>query len=160
MSNENKRVLALDVGARRIGVAMSDASGTLATPLTTVRVRGVERAIAEIVGLVREHEVATVVVGWPLNMSGDVGPQAESVRKFGAMLEAALGQPVAYFDERLTSVVAEQILRDLGLKPEKRRERIDEVAASVILQDYLDHHRARASLMADGFEGLAPPDQL
>jgi putative Holliday junction resolvase len=142
MSNTNRRVLALDVGARRIGVAMSDATGTLATPLTTVRVRGVERAIAEIVELVRQHEVGTVVVGWPLNMNGDVGPQAKSVRTFGEALEAALGQPVAYFDERLTSVVAEQMLRDMGLKPEKRRERIDEVAASVILQDYLDHHRS------------------
>jgi putative holliday junction resolvase len=142
MSNTNRRVLALDVGARRIGVAMSDATGTLATPLTTVRVRGVERAIAEIVELVRQHEVGTVVVGWPLNMNGDVGPQAKSVRTFGEALEAELGQPVAYFDERLTSVVAEQMLRDMGLKPEKRRERIDEVAASVILQDYLDHHRS------------------
>ena len=142
MSNVNRRVLALDVGARRIGVAMSDASGTLATPLTTLRVRGVERAIAEIAALVRQHEVAVVVVGWPLNMNGDVGPQAESVRAFGEVLEAALGHAVVYFDERLTSVVAEQILRDMGLKPEKRRERIDEVAASIILQDYLDHHRS------------------
>jgi putative Holliday junction resolvase len=149
MSNTNRRVLALDVGARRIGVAMSDATGTLATPLTTVRVRGVERAIAEIVELVRQHEVGTVVVGWPLNMNGDVGPQAKSVHTFGEALEAALGQPVAYFDERLTSVVAEQMLRDMGLKPEKRRERIDEVAASVILQDYLDHHRSLERLKAE-----------
>ncbi|MBC8074518.1 MAG: Holliday junction resolvase RuvX [Chloroflexales bacterium] len=158
--NTDKRVLALDVGTRRIGVAMSDASGTLATPLTTLRVRGAERVIAEIVALVRQHAVTVVVVGWPLNMNGDVGPQAESVRAFGEALEAALGQPVAYFDERLTSVVAEQILRDMGLKPEKRRERIDEVAASIILQDYLDHHRAHARLAAERLDGVAPPDTL
>jgi putative Holliday junction resolvase len=142
MTNTNRRVLALDVGARRIGVAMSDSTGTLATPLTTLRVRGAERAIEQIVALVREHDVVTVVVGWPLNMNGGVGPQAESVRTFGEALEAALGRPVAYFDERLTSVVAEQMLRDMGVKPEKRRDRIDEVAASIILQDYLDHHRS------------------
>ena len=151
MNNTNRRVLALDVGARRVGVAMSDATGTLATPLTTLRVRGAHRAIEQIVALVREHDVVTVVVGWPLNMNGDVGPQAESVRVFGEALEEALGRPVAYFDERLTSVVAEQILRDLGLRPEKRRERIDEVAASIILQDYLDHHRSLQRIEEEGW---------
>jgi putative Holliday junction resolvase len=149
----DKRVLALDVGERRIGVAMSDSTGTLSTPLTTVRGRSPERAIAEIVALVQKHGVAVVVVGWPLNMGGSVGPQAERVKVFADALAAALGQPVEFFDERLTSVVAEQILRDLGVKPDKRRERIDEVAASVILQDYLDHQRAWRR-MQDAEDGL------
>jgi putative Holliday junction resolvase len=146
MNISNRRVLALDVGERRIGVAMSDAGGLLATPLTTLRGKPQERAIAQIVALVRDHGVAEVVVGWPLNMNGEVGPQAQQVRAFADALEAALGYQVQLFDERLTSVVADQILRDLGVKLEKRKERIDEVAASVILQDYLDHRRAHEEM--------------
>jgi len=138
----NRRVLALDVGERRIGVAMSDATGTLAAPLTTLNGRVRERAIAQIVALVGQHAIDEVVVGWPLNMNGAAGPQAQRVRVFADALEAALGRAVQLFDERLTTVVADQILRNMGLRPEKRRERIDEVAASIILQDYLDHHRA------------------
>lgn len=143
MGGLNRRVLALDVGERRIGVAMSDSTGTLAAPFMTINGRVRERAIAQIVALVHEHGVDDVVVGWPLNMNGDAGPQAMQVRAFADQLEAALGRQVALFDERLTSVVAEQILRDMGVRPEKRRERIDSIAASIILQDYLDHHRAR-----------------
>lgn len=138
----HRRVLALDVGERRIGVAMSDSTGTLAAPLTTLNGRVRQRAIEQIVALVRQHAVDEVVVGWPLNMNGEAGPQAQQVRAFADALEAALGYQVQLFDERLTTVVAEQILREMGVRPEKRRERIDEVAASVILQDYLDHHRS------------------
>lgn len=146
MAPLNRRVLALDVGERRIGVAMSDATGTLAAPLTTLNGRVRDRAIAQIAALVHEHSVDDVVVGWPLNMNGEAGPQAQHVRLFADALEAVIGRAVALFDERLTTVVAEQILREMGLRPEKRRERIDEVAASVILQDYLDHQRARQSM--------------
>lgn len=145
MDPYNRRVLALDVGERRIGVAMSDMSATLSSPLTTVNGRVVERAIEQIVALVRQHDVQEVVVGWPLNMNGDVGPQAQRVREFADKLEAVLGKSVILFDERLTSVVAEQILRDMGVRPEKRRERIDEIAASVILQDFLEQRRLAES---------------
>lgn len=139
------RVLALDVGERRIGVAMSDAAGLLAAPLTTLKAEPRARALNQIVALVTEHAVDEIVVGLPLTMSGEVGPQAQVVQSFAADLEAALGRRVQLFDERLTSVVAEQMLRDLGVKPEKRKARIDEVAASIILQDYLDHIRQRTT---------------
>src|SRR5690349_11945397 len=119
MQSRNRRVLALDVGQRRIGVAMSDSTGTLATPLTTINARVRDRAISQIVALVRTHDVAEVVVGWPLNMNGDAGPQAKQVRDFADVLEAALGHQVQLFDERLTTVVAEQILREMGVRPEK-----------------------------------------
>jgi len=142
MDSYNRRVLALDVGERRIGVAMSDVSATLSSPLTTINGRVVERAIEQIVALVHKHDVQEIVVGWPLNMNGDVGPQAQRVRDFADKLEAALGKSVILFDERLTSVVAEQILRDMGVRPEKRREQIDQIAASVILQDFLEQRRA------------------
>jgi putative Holliday junction resolvase len=144
-AGETCRVLALDVGERRIGVAMSDPAGLLAAPLTTLKAEPRVRALSQIVALVTEHAVDVVVIGLPLTMSGEVGPQAQVVQTFANNLEAALGHKVQLFDERLTSVVAEQMLRDLGIKPEKRKARIDEVAASIILQDYLDHIRQRTA---------------
>ncbi|NTW00249.1 MAG: Holliday junction resolvase RuvX [Oscillochloris sp.] len=136
-----RRVLGLDVGERRIGVALSDALGMLASPLTTIIATHRERAIAEIIRLVREHTVIEVVVGLPLTLRGEIGPQAELIGTFARELEAALGFSVALFDERLTTAAAEQMLRELGVKPEKRKQQIDQVAASIILQDYLDHMR-------------------
>jgi putative Holliday junction resolvase len=136
------RILALDLGERRIGVAMSDAAGTLAMPLTTLKAAPRQHALAQIVALVHEHTVDEVVVGLPLTMSGEVGAQAQLVRAFAAELEQMLEQPVHLFDERLTTVVADQMMRDLGIKPDKRKARVDELAASIILQDYLDHRRS------------------
>jgi putative Holliday junction resolvase len=136
------RVLALDVGGRRIGVAMSDDQGILAAPLTTLKAEPRGRVLDQIVALVREYAVDEVVIGLPLTMSGEIGPQAQVVQSFARDLEQSLGRPVQLFDERLTSVVAEQMMLDLGIKPDKRKARIDEVAASIILQDYLDHRRS------------------
>jgi putative Holliday junction resolvase len=137
------RVLALDVGERRIGVAMSDSDGLLSMPLTTLKAEPRERALKEIAALIEEHTVAVVVVGLPLTMSGEIGPQAQIVCAFADQLAAALGRSVELFDERLTSVVAEQMMIDLGIKADKRKARIDEIAASIILQDYLDHQRSQ-----------------
>jgi putative Holliday junction resolvase len=141
--SHNRRILALDVGERRIGVAMSDEQAILAAPLTTLKASPRERALAQIVALVREHHVREIVIGLPLTMNGDIGPQAKTVQTFAAELTTLLDhdQPVHFFDERLTSVAAEQMMRDLGLKPDKRKARVDEIAASIILQDYLDHIR-------------------
>ncbi|NJN65738.1 MAG: Holliday junction resolvase RuvX [Chloroflexaceae bacterium] len=136
-----RRVLALDVGERRIGVAMSDTGGILASPLTTIKATPRPQALAQIAALVRHHAVDDIVVGLPLTMSGDIGPQAQVVQSFAGELETVLGQQVHLFDERLTSIAAEQMMRDLGVKPARRKARIDEVAASIILQDYLDHTR-------------------
>lgn len=142
MSND-RRMLGLDVGERRIGVAISDASGRLAAPLTTVSAVPREQALARIVSLARQEEAVAVVVGLPLTLRGEIGPQAASVQRFVADLEAAIGLPIHLFDERLTTAAAEQQLRDLGVKPEKRKQQIDQVAASIILQDFLDHQRSR-----------------
>lgn len=148
------RVLALDVGQRRIGVAMSDPHGILAAPLTTLKAVPHTRVLHQIIELVQEHAVDKVVIGLPLTMRGDIGPQAQVIQEFATALEQAMKQaqertrqspvPVLLFDERLTSVVAEQMMRDLGIRPEKRKERIDEVAASIILQDYLDSQTSLA----------------
>ena len=144
MYNEPGRVMALDVGGRRIGVALSDSTRVLATPLTTLRAEPRARVIAEIAALVAQHEVAELVVGLPLTLSGEIGPQAKLVEIFAAELRQALRAPIHLLDERLTSVAAERLMQDLGIKPERRKARIDEVAASIILQDFLDTHRGRS----------------
>ncbi|HEX9372670.1 MAG TPA: Holliday junction resolvase RuvX [Roseiflexaceae bacterium] len=141
MSSEPGRIMALDVGGRRIGVALSDTTRVLASPLTTLRAEPRDRVIAQIAALVAQHEVAEVVVGLPLTLSGEVGPQAQTVQTFADELRRALDVPLHLFDERLTSVAAERMMIDMGIKPERRKARIDEVAASIILQDFLETRR-------------------
>ena len=130
------RVLALDVGERRIGVALSDPSGLLASPLTTIthRRRDVDQqAIAE---MVREHKVGKVVVGHPLSLDGTTGPQARRVERWSQDLCDRLEVPVVLWDERLSTAEAERLMREAGRRAE--RSRIDSLAAAVILQSYLD----------------------
>jgi len=141
MSREPGRIMALDVGGRRIGVALSDTTRVLASPLTTLRAEPRDRVIAQIAALVAQHEVAEVVVGLPLTLSGEVGPQAQTVQTFADELRRAVDVPLHLFDERLTSVAAERMMIDMGIKPERRKARIDEVAASIILQDFLETRR-------------------
>ena len=145
MSDEPGRVLALDVGGRRIGVALSDTRRVLASPLTTLRAQPQQRALAELAKLAHDYEVTDVVVGLPLTLSGEVGPQAKIVQEFAAQLQERLAVPVRLFDERLTTVAAERMMVELGLKPEQRKAHIDEVAASIILQDFLEASRERAT---------------
>ena len=135
--------MALDVGGRRIGVALSDTTRVLASPLTTLRAEPRERALSEIAALVQRHEVAEVVVGLPLTLSGEIGPQAHVIQLFVERLKGVLTAPIHMFDERLTTIAAERMMVDLGMKAEQRKARIDEVAASIILQDFLDSHRNR-----------------
>ena len=143
MITEPGRVMALDVGGRRIGVALSDTTRVLASPLTTLRAEPRDRVLSEIVALVQRHEVVEVVVGLPLTLSGEIGPQAHAIQLFVERLKGVLTAPIHMFDERLTTVAAERMMIDLGMKPEQRRARIDEVAASIILQDFLDSKRDR-----------------
>jgi putative Holliday junction resolvase len=135
--------MALDVGGRRIGVALSDTTRVLASPLTTLRAEPRDRVLGEIAALVQRHEVVEVVVGLPLTLSGEVGPQAHLIQLFVERLKGVLTAPIHMFDERLTTIAAERMMLDLGLKPEQRKARIDEVAASIILQDFLDSKRVR-----------------
>lgn len=139
----DQRVMALDVGARRIGVALSDPSRLLATPLTTLHAQPRQRVLERIAALITQHEVSELVVGLPLTLSGTIGPQAQVVQAFVDELRPILTIPIHLFDERLTSVAAERMMIDLGLKPEQRKAKIDEVAASIILQDFLDAQRSR-----------------
>jgi putative Holliday junction resolvase len=133
-----RRVLALDLGERRIGVALSDVYGSLANPLTTIAATPRPQAIREIIKLIDEYQVVELVIGLPLTLRGEIGPQAQVVKSFAAEIAKAISIPVHFFDERLSSAAADQMMRELGIKPEKRKQHIDQIAASIILQDYLD----------------------
>ena len=132
------RVMALDVGDRRIGVAVSDPSCTLASPLTVVYRRSRRKDVEAIVRLVSDEGVVRLVVGLPLDSRGGRGEQALKTIAYARRLAAALPIPVVLWDERLSTGDAEGLLRDAGRSPRYRRERIDAAAAAVILQDYLD----------------------
>ncbi|MQA91918.1 MAG: Holliday junction resolvase RuvX [Gemmatimonas sp.] len=134
------RVLAVDYGGRRIGVALSDPTRTIAAPLTTLtRRRGKRPPWAELERLVREHEVAEIVVGLPLDLGGNESEWSEEVREFAAKLGRRVERPVHLVDERLTSVQAERVVRGIGLRRTQReeKERVDAAAAAVILMTYL-----------------------
>jgi putative holliday junction resolvase len=133
------RVLGLDVGDRRIGVALSDPTGVIASPLTTIYRSNEKRDQQTIADLVAEHDVERVVVGMPWTLRGEVGPQAQKVIRFGERLEAMLSVPVAYWDERHSTSDAERIIGSRGRRRGRSgASRVDEVAAAVILQAYLD----------------------
>lgn len=131
------RVMALDVGERRVGVALSDPTGQLATPLVVVERRGNRADARALLDLAGEHGAERIVIGLPRRADGTVGPQAERVLALGRAIEKRTSLPVAYLDERLTTVEAEQRLLAAGVSREERRQRIDMVAAAVILEEYL-----------------------
>ncbi len=131
------RVLALDVGERRIGVAVSDPSGLIARPLTVIEHRARAVDFAAIAALVAEHEAEQVVVGRPLTLRGEVGPQAQWIEQYALKLAAVLSVPVRLWDERYSTAEAEDVLRR-GRHRGRDRERVDAVAAAVILQSFLD----------------------
>ncbi len=134
------RLLGLDLGERRIGVAVSDAGQTMAFPDRVLVRRSAKADRQTLVALVNELGVERVVVGLPLTMEGEHGPNAERARSFGQYLARALRVPVDYQDERLTTIEAEERLRASGLSLGQRRERIDAAAAAIILEDYMRDH--------------------
>lgn len=136
MAQHGGRVIALDVGDVRIGVAVSDPTGTIAQPLEVYRRVGYRPDSAYVQGLCERFETRHVVLGLPLNMDGSRGGQAEKALAFGQVLENA-GLTVAYQDERLTTVTAERALISGQMRREDRRQTVDKVAAAVILEQWL-----------------------
>jgi putative Holliday junction resolvase len=134
------RVLGLDLGDARIGVAISDDERRLAVPLGTVRT-GAPADVRAVAELVRQHEVATIVVGHPLLMSGEAGERARHAERFAQALGGFLPIPVVLHDERLSTVEAERALRETGARGRERRRSVDRSAATVILQSWLDATR-------------------
>jgi putative Holliday junction resolvase len=137
------RVLALDPGTRRIGVAISDPTGTIAQPLTTVPAEPAASLVARLAALAAEREVERLVVGLPRRMDGGLGPEARAARALAEDLRHATGLPVSLVDERLTSVAAERTLLAGGASRARRRQLTDQVAAALILQTYLDRSAPR-----------------
>jgi putative Holliday junction resolvase len=136
------RRLGIDVGAVRVGVAVSDPDGVLATPVATMARDVAEGTdVAAIAELVAEHDVVGVVVGLPRTLAGREGPAAEAAREFGAVLAGRIAVPVEFADERLTTVVATRQMRESGRKGRRQRAVVDQVAAVAILQGWLDAHR-------------------
>jgi putative pre-16S rRNA nuclease len=136
------RVLGLDLGDARIGVAISDPDRRLAVPLGTVHVGQPPGELKAIAALVTEQEVVQVVIGHPRSMSGRPGPSATHAEAIAEALRAILPVPVALQDERLSTVEAERSLRQAGVRGRDRRAVVDRTAAAVILQGWLDAHRA------------------
>lgn len=137
------RVLGLDLGSKRIGVAVSDRSGTIATPLTVIsRSKSPSHDYAAIAKIVEEEEVVAIVVGLPLNMDGSAGSSARNARIEGERLATVVGVPVYVHDERRSTVEADRVLMERNMNAQNRRQVVDKVAAAVILQSWLDSRRA------------------
>jgi putative Holliday junction resolvase len=150
------RVMALDVGKARIGVALTDGLGLTAQPLLTLWRKGPGEDFRSLMRLIRKHEVATIVVGNPLHMSGDVSPWAAKVQEFAEELHARSGLPVELWDERLSSVAAHEILDEAGVEKKGRKFVIDQVAAVVILRDWMDAKEQAAARTKFAAEGSIP----
>ena len=135
MSPEVTRYLGVDYGTKRVGLAVSDGLGLTARPLEVVS-RG--SVVARVQELVDKFEVSTLVLGLPTSLGGNEGASAIAARALGDELSEAIGIQIEYIDERFTSKLAEDALLESGMKRRERRERVDKVAAAIILQDYLD----------------------
>jgi putative Holliday junction resolvase len=139
------RVLGVDPGSRRIGLALSDENRIIASPLETVQVASREQAARDVAARVKEHEVTQIVVGHPLRLDGSEGDAAKLARWFADKLRALTKVPVALWDERLSSVGAQRALRSAGVKAKDQRGKVDRVAAAMLLQSYLDAQSASRS---------------
>lgn len=137
------RVLAIDLGSKNIGTAISDELGLTVRPVETIRKAKGERDISRITLLVEDLDAKAVVIGLPLRMDGTVGDAANAAMRFAEKLRARLNVPVFMQDERLTSYEAEQLMNERGFSRSKRRARSDEFAAMIILEDYLAAAKAK-----------------
>ena len=138
------RIMAIDYGDARTGVAVSDPTGVLAGQTFLIKSRKADVVLAELVALVQKQGAEELVMGYPRNMDGTVGPRAEKYAAFAKRLEEAAGMPVVLWDERRTTVDAHRIFGELGIRAKNRMDKIDSVAATLILEGYLDWKRIQA----------------
>jgi putative Holliday junction resolvase len=132
------RMMALDHGTRRIGVAVSDEMKMIATPLEYILAEPFDKVIERLQRLIREKEVELILIGMPRNMDGTFGPAAEKVNAFIAALQPHIATPIKRWDERLTSVMANRALLEGNVRRQQRKEKVDKMAAAILLQSYLD----------------------
>ena len=134
------RILALDVGTKNIGMAICDPLGITAQSLPTIRRKGqTEKDVQFVTDAVKEYAVETIVVGLPKNMNGTEGPSCDMAKEFAAEVEKAVDTPIVFWDERLTSRIAENAMIEADLSRKKRKQKVDSLAAILILQNYLDY---------------------
>ncbi len=133
-----RRILALDLGKRRIGLALSDPLGITAQGLPTLQRTNIRSDLDALAGLIQQHEVAEILMGQPLHMSGREGRQAEYTRDFADRLTKRTGLEVKMWDERWTTVAAQRVLRESGASIEKRAKAVDKLSAVILLSSYLD----------------------
>ena len=138
------RIMAIDYGDARTGVALSDPTGFLAGQTFLIKSRKQEVVLEELAALVQRQGAQELVMGYPRNMDGTLGPRAEKYAAFAHRLEEATGLPVALWDERRTTVDAHRILGEQGVRAKTRKDKIDSVAATLILEGYLDWKRLQA----------------
>lgn len=132
------RILGLDVGDRTVGVALSDPLGFIAQGITTIRRKNIEYDLSELKKILDDNNVDTIVVGLPKNMNGTLGPQGEKVMGFCESIKTITDLPIKMWDERLTTVAAHRAMLEADMSREKRKKIVDKVAATYILQGYLD----------------------
>ena len=140
-----QRLLGLDIGERRIGVALSDPLGITAQRLTVIERQGLAHDLSAIAELVTTHQVEAVIVGLPLTMRGETGEQAKLVQALAEQLASRIPCPIRFIDERLTTVQSERALLETDTSRKRRKGLIDQLAAQLILQSYLDGHAPHAS---------------
>jgi putative Holliday junction resolvase len=139
------RILGLDIGSKRIGVAISDELGFTAQGLETLQCKTPDSDLAHIANLVSEYQVTETVVGMPYNMNGTEGPQAQKVRALMERIQEKTQIPVVEWDERLSTAAADRALLEADMSRSKRRKVVDKIAAVLILQGYLDRQRYKES---------------
>jgi|SRR5580693_7194032 putative Holliday junction resolvase len=132
------RILAIDYGTKRVGLALSDETGTIAQPFGFLPAEPAARLLEGLKGTVAEKHVEEIVVGMPRNMNGTYGPAADKTREFVAALSQVVTVPVHTWDERLTTVQAHRALIETGMHRQLRKERVDQTAAAILLQSYLE----------------------
>jgi len=137
--------MGLDIGEKRIGVALSDSLGMIAGPLTVVERKTDDDAIRQIIVLARENEVERIVVGLPRSLDGSLGKQAQAVQSFVDLLKGHTRLPVVTWDERLSTVAADRMMMEAGVKRDKKKKQRDSLAAAFILQGYLDRQRSECA---------------
>jgi putative Holliday junction resolvase len=144
------RIMGIDYGQRRIGLALSDPAQILSSSLMTITNRGDNAVVSELRRIVSENSISAIVVGMPLNMNGSVGPRGKETIDFMNVINERLQLPVIPWDERLTSVSAQQVLTQSGKSPSRNKDKIDRIAAAILLQAFLDRLKIlRSSIIKD-----------
>ena len=137
--DKKSRLIGIDPGKKRIGIAISDENKKVATPYTTIVKKDYSSFLAQIKKIVQENAIKGIVIGNPINMDGSIGPKSQSSRSFVNNLSKEINIPILLWDERLTTVSAERSLLEADLSRKKRQQIIDKIAASIILQSFLDY---------------------